>query len=356
MLTGVPRSQEPINLKPKSKTMNNNNPLLDVLTRQGVLINVSVRYWRATKKLNPEDLGLNPDNVTERLINLGHKKLLPKEALEPFALIESRTHAFIEASTFPFLNGLSRFLPNAKLQEALDRVNQVAGEFSRAKTEFLARYGEMRQHALAQWLAAARKLVSDPERLVATIEASFPDQSRMERYFEFSSQLFHIRVPESLDLQLVNAAQHQAVVEARDQAARSASERIHHGVEQFLGDCVITLRQQTAQLCEEMLESMRNGKTGVHQKTLNRLVRFIDQFKQLNFVGDQQMESELERVRQEFLNRSAEEYRDQASARTRLQEGLQALGETARQLAQQDATELVQRFGSLGVRRFNLAA
>src|SRR5437016_9611989 len=57
--------------------MNGNNHLLDALTREGVLISVSVRYWRATRKLNPEDLGLDPDNVTERLISLGHKKLLP---------------------------------------------------------------------------------------------------------------------------------------------------------------------------------------------------------------------------------------------------------------------------------------
>ena len=76
------------------------NQLLEVLTREGVLINVSVRYWRATKKLNAEDLGLDPERVTERLISLGHKNLLPKEALEAFALVESRAHALVEASTF----------------------------------------------------------------------------------------------------------------------------------------------------------------------------------------------------------------------------------------------------------------
>ena len=109
---------------------NNNNHLLDALTREGVLINVSVRYWRATKKLNPEDLGLDPDNVTERLISLGHKKLLPREALERFALVESRAHSLIEASTFPFLNGLGHFLPNAKLEEV---TRQAEGTGSRVR-------------------------------------------------------------------------------------------------------------------------------------------------------------------------------------------------------------------------------
>src|SRR5947208_202581 len=94
-----------------------NGILLDVLTREGVLANLSIRYWRGTKKLNAEDLGLNPDDVSKRLISLGHKRLLPKEATDALALIESRAHAFVENNTFPFLNGLAHFVPNSKLAE-----------------------------------------------------------------------------------------------------------------------------------------------------------------------------------------------------------------------------------------------
>jgi len=45
----------------------------------GVLVNVSVRYWRARKKLNPEDLGPSADQVNARLISLGHKRRPPKD-------------------------------------------------------------------------------------------------------------------------------------------------------------------------------------------------------------------------------------------------------------------------------------
>ena len=38
----------------------NNQTLLDALTREGVLISVSCRYWRAAKKLQSADLGLDP--------------------------------------------------------------------------------------------------------------------------------------------------------------------------------------------------------------------------------------------------------------------------------------------------------
>ena len=139
-------------------------------------------------------------------------------------------------------------------------------------------------------------------------------------------------------------------------AAQEAANRIHQETERFVADCVSSLRELTAALCDEMLESIRTSETGVHQKTLNRLVRFIDQFRQMNFAGDSQMEQQLENVRRELLSRTAEQYRDDAFARERLGNGLNRLATEARQLAQQDAAELVQRFGELGRRKFHLAA
>ncbi len=336
--------------------MNGDHQILDALTREGVLINVSVRYWRATKKLNAEDLGLDPGNVTDRLIHLGHKRLLPREKLEAFALIESRAHSLMDTCTFPFLNGLGHFLPNAKLAEVTRKLDQLQAEYAEARRGFLLRYGQLREEAVAEWRAAAQRLVADPDRLVTAIEASFPNSARMERAFGFEVQLFQVRAPESLDVTLVSQGAQQEVIEARQRAAAEAAAQIHQGAESFLADCVASLREQTAALCEEMLASMREGKTGVHQKTLNRLIRFIDEFKQLNFVGDHEMEAQLDRVRQEFLSRTAEEYRDSAGARQRLQQGLQGLAEQARALAQQDSRELVERFGAMGQRRFHLAA
>ena len=58
-----------------------NTDLLKALTREGVLAGVSVRYWRANKRLKAQDLGLDPDRVSDRLISLGHKRLLPREAI-----------------------------------------------------------------------------------------------------------------------------------------------------------------------------------------------------------------------------------------------------------------------------------
>lgn len=330
------------------------NQLLEALTREGVLINVSVRYWRAAKKLTAEDLGLDPQSVESRLISLGHKKLIPKEALQAFALIESRTHALVEAATFPFLNGLGHFLPNRRLEKVIINLNKLEKEFHEEKNRFLNRYAEIRQIAAEEWWNLAQKLVKTPEKLVATIAESFPCPERMEQSFGFIIQLFQITIPEGLGINPVEISDQMNVMRARDAAAREAAEKINQGVENFVADCVASLREQTAQLCTDMLASMREGKTRVHQKTLNRLVKFIDEFKALNFAGDRELETELERVKNELLSRSAGEYRDSDYARQKLQEGLKNLADMARDMAQQDSREIVERFGQMGIRRFHV--
>ena len=334
------------------------NPILEALTREGVLIDVSVRYWRAAKNLRPEDLGLDPDRVTDRLISLGHKRLLPRDALKTFSLIESRAHALVEASTFPFLGGIGHFLPNAKLPEVTTRLEDLEREFQQAREDFLGRYASLRTEAVREWWEAARKLNADPDQLVATIEAAFPRPEAMNRYYGFTTHLFQVTVPEAnMRLDVVQAGEQRAIVEARQRAANEAARGIHEGTREFIGDCVATLRQETAKICEEMLASMRGGKTeGVHQKTLNRLLKFLDQFRALNFAGDGQLETMLENARSELLSRTAEEYRDNDSARRRLVTGLGRLRDEARELAGQDAREIVERFGRMGTRRFTLAA
>ncbi|MCX6927954.1 MAG: DUF3150 domain-containing protein [Verrucomicrobia bacterium] len=330
--------------------------LLQALTCNGVLINTSVRYWRGCKKLRPEDIGLQPGDLSDRLISLGHKRLLPKDATASLALIEGRAHALVEANTFPFLNGLAHFVPNTKLADVTGKLKELESEFWQAKATFIERYGALRESAAREWETLARKLVSDPERLVASIEAAFPPVGRMDRFFGFDIQLFQITVPERLGLDLLALGDQEQLIQARQQAAQEAGLKIRSEVEAFVADCVATLREQTSTLCQEMLESINTCETGVHQKTLNRLVNFIEQFKSMNFVNDQEMDQQLEAVRKELLTKTAEEYRYSSKARNQLVAGLSQLRDTAKRLATQDAVELVQRFGEMGRRRFHLAA
>jgi hypothetical protein len=334
--------------------MNTPNTMLGALTRAGVLIAVTVRYWRARKKLNAEDLGLSRSQIDADLFSLGHKRLVPKQALQRLSLIESRAHALVEESSFPFLNGVARYLPNSRLEEVHSKLRVLQDEYNAERSRFFRDYCELREQALQHWQQAAADLVDDPSRLVATIRQAFPASDDLDRYFGFHIRLFQVAVPDVPEMDLIGIEDQRAIIEARNAAARNARLEIEGSCRSFIADCVATMREQTAALVDEMLESMSSGY--VHQKTLNRLSKFIDRFSALNFADDKDMEVQLDRVRKEFLTRSAGEYRDTETARQHLVTGLENLRDHARGLASREATELVEGFGQLGRRRFALAS
>ncbi len=142
---------------------------------------------------------------------------------------------------------------------------------------------------------------------------------------------------------------------ARENAAREARQRIEQSCDTFIREATAELRNQTAQLCDDMLETI-NTTGSVHQRTLNRLVNFIDRFRELNFVNDSEMERQLEQVKAEFLQRSAGEYRESSTARRGLVEELATLRARASEMASEDTSAIVERFGQLGRRRFELVA
>jgi hypothetical protein len=119
----------------------------------------------------------------------------------------------------------------------------------------------------------------------------------------------------------------------------------------FIRESVASMREETARLASEVLATIDSSENGVHQRTLNRLTTFIENFRSLNFAGDQALEQTLERFRRDLLQRSAEDYRNQPGAMASLTEGLQRLRENAVQLARSDARDVVSRFGQQGTRR-----
>ncbi len=325
--------------------------MLDALCRKGVLVSVSIRYWRGCKRLKPEDLGLDPSQVSKRLIQLGQKRLVAKDALSDFALIESRAHACVESASFPFLGGIARFVPNPCLVEFTRNLERFRDEFRQATDGFAENYWRLRDKAMAEWQEVARQLPGNAEHLIATIRQSFPPSGSITERFGFEIRMFQIATPENLTLEITDGIAGLEAAESRRRIAEQATHQLQSDLDGFVRESVASLRQETARLASDVLATIDQAKHGVHQRTLNRLSSFIDGFRSLNFAGDEQLEQTLERFRRDLLQRSAEDYRNDPGAITSLTEGLNRLRENAVQLVHGDATEIVSRFGQVGVRR-----
>ncbi len=338
-------------MNPNNHAQNQNQNLLDAVCRRGVLVATSVRYWRGCKRLNPEDLGLDPAHVSDRLIQLGHKRLIPRDALQAFALIESRVQSTVESSSFPFLGGIGRFVPNPRLADLTEKLDRLRDEFREATLDFVAGYSPLRESAMTEWREASRHLNGDAGQLIATIEQSFPPAGEIAKRFAFETRLFQIAAPDSIRLEVVEGMEQIAVADDRRRIAEDASRRLQADLDGFIRESVASMREETARLATEVLATIDGSENGVHQRTLNRLTTFIDSFRSLNFAGDQQLEATLERFRRDLLTRSAEDYRNDSEAMTSLTDGLSRLRENAVQLARSDAREVLSRFGQMGARK-----
>jgi hypothetical protein len=327
------------------------NPLLEAVCQRGVLISTSIRYWRGCKRLTAEDLGLDPNQVSDRLIQLGHKRLISRDALADFALIESRSHAMVEGSSFPFLGGIARFVPNPKLGEISRNLEKLQGEFLEATDRFVSGYGLMRERAMVEWREAARHMNGSAERLISTIEQSFPPSGSITKRFAFEVQMFQIAAPEHIRLEIADGITEFEAVADRRRIAEEASVRLQSNLDGFIRDSVASLRKETARLAGDVLATIDESKNGVHQRTLNRLSTFIESFRALNFAGDQELEVTLDRFRRELLSRSAEDYRNDPGAMASLTDGLNQLRENAVDLVRSDTRDVIARFGRMGSRR-----
>lgn len=330
-------------------------PLLDAICRRGVLCATRIRYWRGCKRLKPEDLGLDPTHLSDRLIRLGHKRLVPRDALAAFALIESRAHALVEQSSFPFLGGIARFVPNPRLATLTDGLEKLREEFREATLDFIAGYGPLREKAMEEWREAARNLPGNSEHLLMTIEQSFPPAGGITDRFGFETRLFQIAAPDHLRLEVSESVEQLEFADQRRRVAEDAARRLQDDVDGFIRESVTTLREEAARLATEVLATIDGGEGSVHQRTLNRLTTFIDSFRTLNFAGDSQLESTLERFRQELLTRSAEDYRNDRTAMGSLTAGLARLRDNAVAMVRTEGRDVVTRFGQLGGRKLAIA-
>jgi hypothetical protein len=333
-----------------------NLPLLEAVCRRGVLCATSVRYWRGCKRLNAEDLGLDPAHVSDRLIQLGHKRLVPREALSAFALIESRAHALVESSSFPFLGGIARFVPNPRLATLVDGLDKLRDEFRDATLDFVAGYGPLRDRALEEWREAARHLNGSAENLLITIEQSFPPAGDITKRFGFETRMFQVAAPESLRLEVSESIESMEIADQRRRVAEDAGRRLQADLDGFIRESVTTLREETARLASDVLATIDGSEGGVHQRTLNRLTTFIDSFRSLNFAGDQQLETTLERFREQLLTRSAEDYRNDSIAMQSLTEGLNRLRDNAVAMVRTEGRDVLTRFGQMGGRKLAVAS
>lgn len=259
------------------------------LMREGVLVSITIRRWRARKRLSMADLGL-PTNLhleaaIADLLELGDKLLLPKDLIKDLNAAESAIRKHTERATTPTYWG--RFIPAASYTAWKSRHEELVQAYLALRDQLYADWPAIQDHVSAQYTVLANtafdrmcKLAPQStfcedrkgfvESFVANIAALMPDRDTVYDSFAVQTHLTYIPLPSLLAEDQAQADRIRAErdreraeerlqqdtlwarVELEDQALRARQKQL----EEMNRDVVAKARQQKEQLLMGFIRDM----------------------------------------------------------------------------------------------------
>lgn len=250
----------------------------------GVLLSTKIMFWRGKEVLQPQDLGFDGGELPEEIFSLGRKLIVPKAAIQAFMQIEERVRWVTDRFSFPFPTGHAKFVPYAVLPEVLAELQKQQDRFQTEMTVFTDGYAAYRQEILTKYPKWERAL-----------QSKYESPASLMSKFSFTWSVFEIRLPEGLRVRAMDDKMALTEAKARREALEVAETQLkkqfQEQIDGFLGDSVKELRSRVAGSVAKIQEQLTAGK--VNPQTLKGIRNSIESFRNLNFVGDEAVESQL---------------------------------------------------------------
>lgn len=326
----------------------------DVLTRKGFLVELTCSRWSGRARLTEADLGL--EGLTdEDLHHLGRRQLVPGEELAKISKIETRARQRLGHASYAFPVGGARFVPATVLGNLLADLSKIKGDFDAAVGEFCTSYekfsAEMRQRWAANAQRVKEELGKDDEwrdAFAARLSASYPPVEKVRESFLIEWSLFQFALPKDIKAQLVSA-------EDALQASRLAEEaraKLEEKIAGFVGEAALELRRRAGEMCAHVAAQVKKSGDKVTERTLQPLRELIEQFRALDFTGDDGFASDLDALQAEWLggkaNGTAKQARESADYRDGLSSALETMATKAVAESERAAAEALERFLKFG--------
>lgn len=283
----------------------------------GILMQVHVSFWSGAKILKPEDLGLKPEQIASAY-KLGRKMLIPAEIIRKFRTIEGQARREVELSSFPFNIGNARFVPRKKFKKVTALLEDLKAKYTALVDDLIANYDQYRAEILPVYQEAAEKafLTSQPpmvegnleefdnaqreyiSKFLERINSYYPTAQSLRSKFSLDWDIFEIAAPQMREADAGDVIETE---EERERVIQEARAQMAQRVEGFVTDVVKVLRQETVEMCGKIATSIKEGKV-VRSTTVASLKNFIERFRDMNFVGDQTIESQLNAIQKELLD------------------------------------------------------
>jgi len=266
----------------------------------GSLLNLSVGTWSGRKMLTKADflnVGIDPSNLPEDIVNYGRKLLVPKSELQAITKIEQRARTYLANWSVPFGIANSHFVPVKKLADVEQHLKDLKEEFETAVDSFVSRFGDLK--------ATVQK--SHPEFWEKCLRNHYPhDPQSLRSKFRFKWFVYRISGMDSIQ----KSSTDEIIAKQTVLDEKTAYERatMQQEVQSFVGEYVDTMRSETIKFCELMTARINGKPYGdedqpkkLTPRSLHYFKKHIDRFRQMNIFGDKEIEKMLAEFKNNYL-------------------------------------------------------
>ncbi len=294
----------------------------------GYIFHLEVHIWTGQKALKPEDLGLDPQTVSE-LYSLGRKLLVPKETLRRFHAHEQTARNVLARYGFPFRQDY--FVPVTVIGTVVRKLDEIVAEFNKDVERFLERYATVWDEMEPLYREAALKAyrvqrASEPEetyvaRFLERIRASYPPAEALRKKFGLRYTFDWPAVPEA------PASLSRELARELEERARRA---LREDLEAMIDQAAALLRERVREACERVARMIREGQV-VREQTMHSLRRMVREFRELNFFDDREVERMLQDLEDRYLSMDSKALQSSPAALNAFREALDAVAARAAQ-------------------------
>lgn len=305
------------------KNLKQRNIDCSVLLEQGVIVELEMGRWRASKRLVPEDVGLDrlDRQFVQGYLNLGFKTLIPPKLQKEMNSIESYTRAKFWMHTFrtPFgffcpMSAYPILEDEMKKRKALwfekrDQLSRGLAKHEKEIRKEYRNYAEQMYHKLRLSTSHRGRKIESRQAIVYArnfarrIINNVPTPELVRQSFKFEFHAFRVPLPtvlkDNLRKRYISDAKAKQIEEMNRRIAQKYEEENGRLVDGFLGNVHAQLMDMVHEGVTHAMKQI-NSSERLTGKGALQLRNLVERYRMMNFVGNsgqiEQMEKELTKL------------------------------------------------------------
>lgn len=280
----------------------------EMLFERGTLVDLHIGRPTFQRKLRQNDLLI--EGLDEHVLKFGHKKLLPKEALEKLITLDGKARTALADKSLSFPVSGARFVRRESLPGVLQSLHAIRVEWQAAISALVEQYPEFKTKQIEQLHKQAEKLIATELQKYTPGSAVFIEkEAKLALWLEQQDHANTEMYPpaeELFGLFPLHWRMFKVQASGVTEMDELAHEQFQMAQEQLKEDLRRWVKQAGAEMHKTLGEAALNAKNllvkngKLDPRSLRPLFNAFETFNAVDFTGTSDFRTVIEQIKQRF--------------------------------------------------------